>query len=188
MAAVADRAGRHVAAAPVHPAVQAAEDDACRDADVVVSMLPKVHEHMARTAWTPRKLHIVPNGIDPDEWQARGAGRCRRRSPRRSPRCARAAHARGRLCRLARRGQRAGHAARRRRAAARRAVRLRAGRRRPREGARCAARRAPKGWPTCACSPRSQGADPGAAGALRHRLHRLAARSRSTASASRRTS
>lgn len=55
-----------------HPFIvlcQAAEDAAYRDADVVVSMLPKVHDHMASRGLDLRKLHIVPNGIAPDEWQ-----------------------------------------------------------------------------------------------------------------------
>jgi len=50
--------------------VQAAEDVAYRDADVVVSMLPKVHEYMASRGLDLRKLHIVPNGIALDDWQA----------------------------------------------------------------------------------------------------------------------
>ena len=50
--------------------VQAAEDAAYRDADVVVSMLPKVHEYMASRGLDLRKLHIVPNGIALDDWQA----------------------------------------------------------------------------------------------------------------------
>ena len=48
--------------------VQKAEDDAYRDADVVVSMLPKVHDYMAGRGLDLRKLHIVPNGITLDEW------------------------------------------------------------------------------------------------------------------------
>lgn len=48
---------------------QAAEDTACRDADVVVSMLPRVHEHLASRGLDLRRLHIVPNGIDPADWQ-----------------------------------------------------------------------------------------------------------------------
>jgi glycosyltransferase involved in cell wall biosynthesis len=48
---------------------QCAEDAACRDADVVVSILPKVHEHMAAHGLDLAKLVIVPNGIDPEEWQ-----------------------------------------------------------------------------------------------------------------------
>ena len=48
---------------------QAAEGAAYRDADVVVSMLPKVHGHMASRGLDLRKLHIVPNGITLDEWQ-----------------------------------------------------------------------------------------------------------------------
>ncbi|MFZ5541960.1 MAG: glycosyltransferase family 4 protein, partial [Pseudomonadota bacterium] len=44
-------------------------DAAYRDADVVVSMLPKVHDHMASRGLDLKKLHIVPNGITLDEWQ-----------------------------------------------------------------------------------------------------------------------
>ncbi|MGS0758377.1 glycosyltransferase WbuB, partial [Roseateles sp. GG27B] len=47
---------------------QKAENDAYRDADVVVSMLPKVHEHMASHGLDLRKLHIIPNGITLEEW------------------------------------------------------------------------------------------------------------------------
>ena len=57
---------------PRHPFIrlcQAAEDAGYRDADVVVSMLPKVHEHMAAHGLDLRKLVIVPNGITLDEWQ-----------------------------------------------------------------------------------------------------------------------
>jgi glycosyltransferase involved in cell wall biosynthesis len=56
---------------PRHPfirLVQAAENAACRDADVVISMLPKVHEHLAAHGLDLRKLHVVPNGVDPDAW------------------------------------------------------------------------------------------------------------------------
>ena len=58
---------------PRHPFArlcQLAEDTACRDADAVVSMLPKVHDHLASHGLDLRKLHIVPNGITPDEWSA----------------------------------------------------------------------------------------------------------------------
>jgi glycosyltransferase involved in cell wall biosynthesis len=57
---------------PRHPFIvlcQAAEDAAYRDADVVVSMLPRVHAHMASRGLDLHKLHIVPNGITLDEWQ-----------------------------------------------------------------------------------------------------------------------
>ncbi|MEW6707258.1 MAG: glycosyltransferase family 4 protein [Pseudomonadota bacterium] len=57
---------------PRHPFAllcQWAEDAAYRDADVVVSMLPKVHDHMASRGLDLKKLHIVPNGITLDEWQ-----------------------------------------------------------------------------------------------------------------------
>lgn len=58
---------------PRHPFIrlcQAAENAAYRDADVVVSMLPKVQGHMAEHGLDLAKLHIVPNGIAPDEWSA----------------------------------------------------------------------------------------------------------------------
>lgn len=54
-----------------HPFIllcQKAENDAYRDADCVVSMLPKVAEHMSQHGLDLRKLHIVPNGISPEEW------------------------------------------------------------------------------------------------------------------------
>lgn len=50
-----------------------AESDAYRDADVVVSMLPCVHEHMASLGLDLKKLHIVPNGFAPEEWQGGSA-------------------------------------------------------------------------------------------------------------------
>lgn len=48
--------------------VQAAEDYAYKNSDVVVSMLPKVHEYMQSRGLDLKKLHIVPNGISLDEW------------------------------------------------------------------------------------------------------------------------
>jgi len=54
-----------------HPFImlcQAAEDAAYRDADHVVSMLPRVHGHMAARGLDLERLVIVPNGITPDEW------------------------------------------------------------------------------------------------------------------------
>ena len=56
---------------PKHPFIrlcQWAEDTAYRDADVVVSMLPKVADHMSSRGLDLRKLWIIPNGISPDEW------------------------------------------------------------------------------------------------------------------------
>jgi glycosyltransferase involved in cell wall biosynthesis len=61
---------------PRHPFIllcQKAEDDAYRDADAVVSMLPCVAEHMLAHGLDLRKLHIVPNGVALDEWQGEGA-------------------------------------------------------------------------------------------------------------------
>jgi glycosyltransferase involved in cell wall biosynthesis len=58
-----------------HPFIllcQLAENTAYRNADIVVSMLPKVHDHMAAHGLDLRKLHIIPNGISPDDWQVEG--------------------------------------------------------------------------------------------------------------------
>jgi glycosyltransferase involved in cell wall biosynthesis len=58
---------------PHHPfirLVQWAEDTAYRDADVVISLLPKVHAYMASRGLDLAKLAIVPNGISPEDWQA----------------------------------------------------------------------------------------------------------------------
>jgi len=60
---------------PRHPFAllcQKAENDAYRDADVVISMLPKVHEHMAAHGLDLRRLTVVPNGITLDEWDGKG--------------------------------------------------------------------------------------------------------------------
>ena len=57
---------------PRHPFImlcQAAENYAYKHADVVISMLPKVAEHMQQHGLDLGKLHIVPNGITLDEWQ-----------------------------------------------------------------------------------------------------------------------
>lgn len=55
-----------------HPFImllQAAENHACRHADAIVSILPKVREHLEAHGMAPHKLHIIPNGADPDEWR-----------------------------------------------------------------------------------------------------------------------
>jgi glycosyltransferase involved in cell wall biosynthesis len=59
---------------PWHPFAlicQSAEDAAYRHSDLVVSMLPKVQQHMASRGLDLRKLTIVPNGISPDDWKGR---------------------------------------------------------------------------------------------------------------------
>ena len=48
---------------------QKAANDAYRDADVVVSMLPCVAQHMQSHGLDLSRLHIVPNGIAPEEWE-----------------------------------------------------------------------------------------------------------------------
>ena len=52
---------------PRHPFVrvtQRAEDRCCRDADLVVSMLPKAIDHLATRGLDPGKYMVVPNGVD----------------------------------------------------------------------------------------------------------------------------
>jgi glycosyltransferase involved in cell wall biosynthesis len=59
---------------PRHPFIrlcQLAEDAAYRHADVVISMLPKVHDHMAAHGLDLKRLTIVPNGIAPEDWQGK---------------------------------------------------------------------------------------------------------------------
>lgn len=56
---------------PTHPFIrlcQAAENAAYRDADLVVSMLPKVADHVAQKGLPLDRLVIVPNGIALDDW------------------------------------------------------------------------------------------------------------------------
>ncbi len=56
---------------PRHPFIrlcQLAEDAACRDADWVISMLPEVAGHFRERGLDLRKLHIVPNGVAPEDW------------------------------------------------------------------------------------------------------------------------
>jgi glycosyltransferase involved in cell wall biosynthesis len=60
-----------------HPFImllQAAENYACRNADAVVSILPKVREHFEAHGMARHKLHVVPNGADPAEWLPQSPG------------------------------------------------------------------------------------------------------------------
>jgi len=61
--------GGYSARHPFIMLLQAAEDFACRRADAVVSILPKVRPHLEAHGMAPHKLHLVPNGVDPAEWQ-----------------------------------------------------------------------------------------------------------------------
>ncbi|WP_379061206.1 glycosyltransferase family 4 protein [Paralysiella testudinis] len=56
---------------PKHPFImlcQAAENYAYKHADEVVSMLPKVHEHMKEHGLDLNKLYIIPNGVVEEDW------------------------------------------------------------------------------------------------------------------------
>lgn len=58
---------------PWHPFIvtmQRGEDFACRNADAVVSMLPKAEKHLASRGLPPGRFHYVPNGIDISGWTA----------------------------------------------------------------------------------------------------------------------
>lgn len=56
-----------------HPFIammQVGENFACRNADALVSMLPKAEEHLRAHGLGPGRFHYVPNGIDVSEWTA----------------------------------------------------------------------------------------------------------------------
>ncbi len=57
---------------PSHPFIrvcQAAENAAYRDADLVVSMLPKIAAHVTQKGLPLERLVIVPNGVSLDDWK-----------------------------------------------------------------------------------------------------------------------
>ena len=58
---------------PSHPVARLfdhAERYGCRHADAVISLLPAVAEYMTSLRDVPlSKLHIIPNGISPDDWR-----------------------------------------------------------------------------------------------------------------------
>lgn len=60
--------GGHSRRHPFIMLLQAAEDYACRHADAVVSILPKAGAHLEAHGMAPHKLNLVPNGVDPAEW------------------------------------------------------------------------------------------------------------------------
>ena len=57
---------------PTHPLIRLfdhAEQYGCKHADTVISLLPAVADYMTSLRDVPlSKLHIIPNGISPDDW------------------------------------------------------------------------------------------------------------------------
>lgn len=53
---------------PFIATMQFGENYACRNADGVVSMLPKAEEHLRAHGLRPGRFHYVPNGIDVEGW------------------------------------------------------------------------------------------------------------------------
>lgn len=54
-----------------HPFImvmQMSEDYWCRNADVVISLLPDAYKHLVTRGMKMEKYHVVPNGVDVSEW------------------------------------------------------------------------------------------------------------------------
>ena len=55
-----------------HPFImimQMGEDYWCKNADVVISLLPDAYKHLVTHGMAMDKYHVVPNGVDVDEWE-----------------------------------------------------------------------------------------------------------------------
>jgi len=55
-----------------HPFImtmQRAEDYWCRNADLVVSLLPDAYKHLVTRGMSMDKYVVIPNGVSPDEWE-----------------------------------------------------------------------------------------------------------------------
>ncbi len=55
-----------------HPFImimQMAEDYWCKNADIIISLLPDAYKHLVTRGMTMDKYHVVPNGVDVDEWE-----------------------------------------------------------------------------------------------------------------------
>lgn len=59
-----------------HPFImvmQQAEDYWCKNADVVISLLPDAYKHLVTRGMAMDKYHVVPNGVSIDEWNEANA-------------------------------------------------------------------------------------------------------------------
>ena len=55
-----------------HPFImimQMGEDYWCKNADVVISLLPDAYKHLVARGMAMDKYHVIPNGVDVDEWK-----------------------------------------------------------------------------------------------------------------------
>lgn len=58
-----------------HPFImimQMAEDYWCKNADVIISLLPDAYKHLVARGMKMDKYHVVPNGVDLSEWSGDG--------------------------------------------------------------------------------------------------------------------
>lgn len=58
-----------------HPFImvmQMAEDYWCKNADVIISLLPDAYKHLVTRGMKMDKYHVVPNGVDLSEWFGEG--------------------------------------------------------------------------------------------------------------------
>lgn len=57
---------------PLHPFImwcQLAENTAYKDSDIVVSILPKIHDHAKKHGLGSKKINVIPNGVVEEDWQ-----------------------------------------------------------------------------------------------------------------------
>ena len=78
-----------------HPFImvmQRAEDYWCKNADVVISLLPDAYKHLVTRGMTMEKYHVIPNGVDISEW-----GACKTLLPQEHELCLGSLHKQGKF-------------------------------------------------------------------------------------------